>query len=134
MRAAVIAFVVLNACSSPSTADCLVVLQTASERIDERFDYHRQGCASDSDCTLAPEQVSCFSGCPSAVLAAQKDDALAEVAALDTSICNGTSCMISVGCNPVAAACISGFCRTVDGGVDAGVDAGIPDAGNADGG
>jgi hypothetical protein len=128
------ALAMLGACSSPSSGDCLVVLQTASERIDERFAFHRQGCASDSDCALAPQMVSCFSGCPSAVLAAQKDDALAEVAALDMSICNGTACMISVGCNPVAAACISGVCSTVDAGVDGGVDAGTPDAGGPDGG
>lgn len=131
MRAAVIGLMALAACSSPSGAECAEVAVSASSQLEARVQLHRRGCAVDADCALVPLKISCFTGCPAAAVASEKDAALADVAALDQSICGATSCQISSGCEERVAGCVMGICLAVDAGT---LDAGTADGGSRDGG
>jgi hypothetical protein len=125
--------VAVAACSSTPDVDCVAFAPTAAAQIEGRLDFFRTGCSTDSDCALIPEQVPCYTGCPSAVLASETTDATNDVMGQSDSICGGVSCTIDMGCAPSHAVCVAARCTTVAG--DAGVpDAGAPDAGSADGG
>jgi hypothetical protein len=137
MRAA-LSLLVLVSCSSPTSSDCVTLATTAQQSIDGRLAFFHDGCSSDLDCVLVPASVSCFTGCPDAVLATSMGDALNDLAGHDSDICMGQTCNIRVGCNPSHAACVMGICQAVEGAdagqPDAGMDAGLPDAGAGDGG
>jgi hypothetical protein len=129
---------VLAACPQPTTGDCVTLATTAQQSIDGRLAFYNQGCASDQDCVLVPATVSCFTGCPSSVLAMSMGDAMNDLSGHDSDICMGLACTITLGCNPSHPACVMGTCEAVegtDGGQpDAGMDAGLADAGSTDGG
>ena len=132
MRRAMILVLLLD-CSS-STPDCSAIALDAQRQAKDRVDFHRSGCATDSDCTTIEVALTCFKGCPAGVLAARKSEAQADLDAISSSACGSSDCMVNIGCNPAYLKCVAMQCIMIEGTPDAGADGGKRDAGSTDGG
>jgi hypothetical protein len=125
------------ACSSPPPEDCGPIATVARAQVQARVDSHTIGCTTDSDCVMQRAGLTCYSGCPAAIVKGEESALASDLDTLSNSICGDTSCTVNVGCVPVVPSCSAGVCHTVEGEPpDAGPspDGGSGDAGSGDGG
>jgi hypothetical protein len=121
---------VLAACSSGGSEDCAQLGTQAKAFANAKLDQFGGGCTTDFDCVLIRASLSCYNGCPRAVMGTRQATAQGELSGLSTTLCGSSSCVVNEGCSPVHAECVVGACRTVPGARDAG----LPDAGGSDAG
>ena len=126
MRRVTLSMLVLASCSSnPSAEECAMLASQGRAFTNSVLDKNGGSCASDSDCTTARAMLACYTGCPRAVAKNREPSAQGELQGIDDSLCSGSKCMVTEGCEAVHAKCMLGTCKTVTG---------EPDGGARDGG